>query len=895
MSAGAQSSTIPLQARQSTAPVSKPSILVVDDEPQVLVALEDMLSDHFVVHTANSPERALELASTRRELAVVISDQRMPRMTGDQLFQRLSRDSQAQRILVTGFADLTAVIRAVNEGRIFAYITKPWDPDDLQQKVQRAAEHFRLAMELAHERQLLNDLMENMPDGIYFKDLDLRFIKANAPVASMLNPGVEPAELVGQRLSDLSKSPRAALKVEAEEQRILREGGQLVDVIRAYGKDTSRQWFSETKAPVRGPSGTVIGLVGISRNVTDRIQAENARELQQQRIARLTRIHAVLSGVNSAIVRIQERDQLLGEVCGIAVREGRLSVATITAFDEASSSFRVVASTTIEQSPDWGPVSGPEPEPSPDLMLQVVRTRAPVVLNNTANTAGVSLAPGLGAHEQRAVAAFPLFASGQLAYVFALSSSQTGFFDNDEVHLLTDLADNISFALSHFAAKDRLDFLAYYDELTGLPNRALLFDRLTQHLATSRSMKRKLALLLLDIDRFRQINETLGRSGGDALLKLVASRLKQGIGEQGSLARVDGNRFAMLMPVVDDEADIGSLVESLLSTILNVSFEIGETEVLISGRFGISLYPADGNDAEALLYNAEAALKTAKSQGRRYAFYAPSMNDQVAKKLTLETRLRRALENQEFVLHYQPKIGLRHGTLTGLEALIRWQHPDDGLVPPGVFIPILEETGLIVDVGRWVLLAAAAQHDAWTSAGLRPPRIAVNVSALQLGQPDFLETLEYVTQRYPAAVRELDLEITESVFVDDLIGNVSKLEAARERGLQVAIDDFGTGYSSLGYLSRLPIDILKIDRSFVARMTQDPQDMALVTTMISLAHSLECKVVAEGVEQPEQAQLLHLLRCEQVQGWLTGKPMVADHVAARFGTKHEFPWTRPSE
>src|SRR5690606_16899783 len=230
-------------------------------EPQVLVALEDMLSDHFVVHTANSPERALELASTRRELAVVISDQRMPRMTGDQLFQRLSRDSQAQRILVTGFADLTAVIRAVNEGRIFAYITKPWDPDDLQQKVQRAAEHFRLAMELAHERQLLNDLMENMPDGIYFKDLDLRFIKANAPVPSMLNPGVEPAELVGQRLSDLSKSPRAALKVEAEEQRILREGGQLVDVIRAYGKDTSRQWFSETKAPVRGPSGTVIGLV----------------------------------------------------------------------------------------------------------------------------------------------------------------------------------------------------------------------------------------------------------------------------------------------------------------------------------------------------------------------------------------------------------------------------------------------------------------------------------------------------------------------------------------------------------------------------------------------------------------------------------------------------------
>src|SRR5688572_24606927 len=375
MSVGAQSGTLPVQARRSSVPASKPDILVVDDEPQVLVALEDMLSDQFVVHTANSPERALELASARREIAVVISDQRMPKMTGDQLFQRLSHDSQAQRILVTGFADLTAVIKAVNEGRIFAYITKPWDPEDLQQKVQRAAEHFRLAAELAHERQLLNDLMENMPDGIYFKDLDLRFIKANAPIARMLKGGLDASDLVRQRLSDLSKGSRAALKVEAEERSILRDGAQLVDVIREYGKDASRQWFSETKAPVRGASGTVIGLVGISRNVTDRIQAENAREIQQQRIARLTRIHAMLSGVNGAIVRIQERDRLLGEVCGLAVREGQLASATITAFNEAAESFRVVASATFEQLPSWGQALPLHVEPSPELMLQVVRTR----------------------------------------------------------------------------------------------------------------------------------------------------------------------------------------------------------------------------------------------------------------------------------------------------------------------------------------------------------------------------------------------------------------------------------------------------------------------------------------------------------------------------------------
>lgn len=884
-----------MQTRRSTVPANKPSILVVDDEPQVLVALEDMLSDHFTVYTANSPEKALELAGTQREIAVVISDQRMPRMTGDQLFQRLSQDSQAQRILVTGFADLTAVIRAVNEGRIFAYITKPWDVDDLQQKVHRAAEHFRLAMELAHERQLLTDLMENMPDGIYFKDLGLRFIKANAPVANMLSYGPDASVLVGQRLSDLSANVRAAQKVEAEEQRILRGSTQVIDVIREYGRGGARQWFSETKAPVRGPAGSVIGLVGISRDVTDRIEAENAREIQQHRIARLTRIHTVLSGINSAIVRIQERDRLLDEVCGLAVREGHLSVATVAAFEEATSSFSIVAATMLEQSPGLDQVLGQRLDSGVGLMLNVVRTQAPVVVNNTAHDPSVGVLQGLAPDQQRAVALFPLFASGRLEYVFTLSSSQPGFFDSDEVRLLTDMADNISFALGHFAAKDRLNFLAYYDELTGLPNRRLLFDRLTQQLATSRSVKRKLALLLLDIDRFRQINETLGRSGGDALLKHVATRLKAGMGEQGSLARIDGNRFAMLMPLVDDEADVGVLVESLLTSILNSSFEIGDTEVLISGRFGISLFPADGSDADALLYNAEAALKKAKSQGRRYAFYAPSMNDQVAQKLTLETRLRRALENSEFVLHYQPKVELRYGALVGLEALIRWQHPEEGLVAPGVFIPILEETGLIVDVGCWVLLQAAAQHSAWTNAGLQPPRIAVNVSALQLGQPDFLESLEHVAGRHPDALRELDLEITESVFVDDLMGNVSKLEAARERGLQVAIDDFGTGYSSLGYLSRLPIDTLKIDRSFVSRMTKNPQDMSLVTTMISLAHSLDCKVVAEGVEQPEQAQLLRLLRCDQVQGWLTGRPMTAADVAARFGGSHAFSWTRADE
>ncbi len=874
-----------------TAPAEKASILIVDDEPQVLIALEDILSDQFIVHTTRSPEQALNLAAQERDIAVVISDQRMPKMTGDELLGRLSTESQAERILVTGYADLSAVIKAVNDGRIFAYITKPWNPDELQLKVQQAAEHFRLAKELAHERQLLRDLMGNMPDGIYFKDPELRFLKVNEPLERMLC-GNGSVDMVGRRLTELESTALDAEATEEEERRILADGIQVVDDIREYKRGDRRQWFSETKVRIRSATGAVIGLVGISRNVSDRIEAEQARERQQQRIARLTRIHAMLSGVNSAIVRAGERDALLREACTIAVSEGQLTFATIVAYDETNASCQVVAAV--------GPTNirltsrtlrpGEPVEQGHLLFDRVAHSRAPVILNDAQRDLD-----GPRLHDGRvspgAVAAFPLFAAGELRYVFALASTQPGFFDSDEVRLLTDLAGNISFALDHFAAKDRLDFLAYYDELTGLANQRLLMDRLAQQIATCRSVGKKLALAMLDIDRFRQVNETLGREGGDELLRQVGARLKARIGGQDSLARVDGNRFAVLVPLVEDESDVASLVEELLVKIHNDSFQIGDIEVLIAVRFGISLFPSDGETAETLVYNAEAALKKAKSQGQRYVFYAPTMNERVAEKLTLETRLRRALEHEEFVLYYQPKVELRRGAIVGLEALIRWQPPGEKLVPPGVFIPVLEETGLIVDVGRWVLMSAAAQYTSWARAGLNPPRVAVNVSALQLGQPDFLRSIEETLASYELASRGIDLEITESVFVEDLEGNVSKLTAAREHGLQVAIDDFGTGYSSLAYLSRLPIDILKIDRSFVTRMTKNPHDTALVTTVISLAHSLECKVVAEGVELPEQAQLLRLLRCDQIQGYLIGKPAPAAEITACFGEHQMYKWS----
>jgi len=353
------------------------------------------------------------------------------------------------------------------------------------------------------------------------------------------------------------------------------------------------------------------------------------------------------------------------------------------------------------------------------------------------------------------------------------------------------------------------------------------------------------------------------------------------------IARYSSNTFAAVVGPLEKEAEVAQWLELALTT-LGQSANVAGTELRLAARAGISTYPSDGQEADALLANAEAALKKAKESAQRYLFYTPAMNGRVAERLSLETRLRNAIEKQEFILHYQPKVDLRTGRVVGLEALIRWLGPDGKLIPPGLFIPLLEETGMIIEVGSWVMHQAAWQHADWSSRALNPPRIAVNVSPLQLGQPDFVARLEGVLKKYPLASSGLDLEITESVLMEDLTGNTEKLRLAKAAGLGVAIDDFGTGYSSLGYISRLPIDALKIDRSFVLRMTDDPQEMSIVTTIISLAHALDLKVIAEGVETPAQAQLLRLLKCDQIQGYLVARPQAASDAEGLLASSFDF-------
>jgi EAL domain-containing protein (putative c-di-GMP-specific phosphodiesterase class I) len=363
------------------------------------------------------------------------------------------------------------------------------------------------------------------------------------------------------------------------------------------------------------------------------------------------------------------------------------------------------------------------------------------------------------------------------------------------------------------------------------------------------------------------------------LLRQLGERLTACVGDASEVARLSADQFAAVIFDVGDVGDVVHTIDRWRQQWLGAPFTVEGTEVRMSAKTGVALYPADGTDPMALIRNAEAALKNAKSTGDRLLFYAPYLSDRAAEALALENQLKRAIELEQFVLHYQPKVDMESRRVEGVEALIRWRNPDLGLVLPMKFIPLLEETGMIIEVGTWALRQASLDRALWRERRLNAPRIAVNVSTVQLQRSDFVRTVANVL-KLSGNDPGLDIEVTESLIMNDPDGNIAKLRALCDLGVRVAIDDFGTGYSSLAYLTRLPAQTLKIDRSFVIAMLDDPGAMTLVSTIISLAHSLKLQVVAEGVESEEQAKFLRLLRCDQMQGYLISKPLSFDDMTA---------------
>ena len=420
-----------------------------------------------------------------------------------------------------------------------------------------------------------------------------------------------------------------------------------------------------------------------------------------------------------------------------------------------------------------------------------------------------------------------------------------------------------------------LNHLAYHDALTDLPNRILFEDRLTQALILAKRHRQALGMLFLSLDGFKKVHDTLGHAIGDRLLQKVAERLRSSAHQGETVARFEGDEFALLLTQIGgtEDEDVVEVIFQINES-LKLPFLVDDHELFITVSIGISLYPDDGADAPTLLKNADAALYRAREQGgNNYQFYTADMNDKAMKRLTLENSLRRALERSEFEVYYQPVLDINTRKIVGMEALLRWHHPELGLIQPAEFIPLAEDTGMIVPIGEWVLRTACTQSKSWQEAGFAPLSLAVNLSGRQFQQQNLSEVVARILQETGLNSHNLELELTESSIMKNAESAVRMLGELKEMGVKIAIDDFGTGYSSLGYLKRLPIDTLKIDRSFVSDVTTDPDDAALVMAIITLAHNLRLKVIAEGVDSEEQLSFLHLLRCDEWQGYLFSKPL----------------------
>lgn len=441
----------------------------------------------------------------------------------------------------------------------------------------------------------------------------------------------------------------------------------------------------------------------------------------------------------------------------------------------------------------------------------------------------------------------------------------------------------------------QIKHISQYDSLTGLPNRVLFLDRLGQELARALREGYLVGVLFVDLDRFKQVNDSFGHPVGDQLLQRVAERLAGHVRIGDTLARMEGDEFGLVLAGIQDPNEAGKAAQKILDALGQGTFSIGGDEIYVTASIGIGVYPNDGTDTSTLIKNASAALYHAKSEGRgNFQYYAAEMNASAVQRLKLETDLRRALNREEFVLYYQPQVDLTNGKIIGMEALLRWQSPERGLVPPLEFIPLLEETGLILPVGEWVVNAACKQARAWQQLGLPAIRISVNLSAVQFRQADLAETILKLLKENGMDPSQgmLELELTESLLMKNVDTTIATLKKLHEAGVQFSIDDFGTGYSSLSYLTRFPINGLKIDRSFLCNFTKNDDDAAIVSAIIALGYSLGLNVIAEGVETAEQLNSLRRMKCNAMQGYLFSHPVPAEEMTTMLqnGKSLMLPW-----
>ncbi|HET7060633.1 MAG TPA: EAL domain-containing protein [Nitrosospira sp.] len=633
--------------------------------------------------------------------------------------------------------------------------------------------------------------------------------------------------------------------------------------------DQTVRYLHVAKAVRRGPTSEDLRVVGTAIDITERKQTELAiqQHARQQELIAAFGQHALAS---------TDLD-ILWRQAAVFVSQG-LEVDFSKALQLAPDNRALILKAGVGWGKEWmGSQICATYENTQNRF--VLASHRPVIINDFRSESRFKPAEILKSHDIRSAACVLISGMGGSYGVLGAYSREDHRFTPSCFNFLQSLANILATAIDRKTTEERLTYLAQFDPLTELPNRTLFLDRLEQAMEHAQRNQGRIGVVFADLDRFKIVNDTMGHGTGDQLLVQVAQRLRQCVRSCDTVARLGGDEFAFLLSDLTRPEDATIVAEKVIAA-LSLLFELEGQEVYVSASLGISIYPGDGVDADSLLRNADTAMFQAKEQGPAiYQFYLPQMNERAVARLRMETQLRGALARREFVLHYQPKVSLVTGKITGFEALLRWQHPKHGLVPPLEFISVLEDTGLIVSVGEWVVQTVCEQIRQWQNQGLVPYPVSVNLSARQFQQQDLDRVIDRTLKATKIDPRLLEFELTESVLMKEAETAANALQNLKSFGVQISMDDFGTGYSSLAYLKRFPLDVLKIDRAFIRDVTTDSDDATITVAMIKLAHSLGLKVVAEGVET--KAQLLFLMEngCDEMQGYYFSSPLPLEVVS----------------
>ena len=704
---------------------------------------------------------------------------------------------------------------------------------------------------LSADRVEPGSVIEAMSDGVLIVDMSGRVVDFNQSAREILD-----LEVTGQEMRPVSET--LAGHPDLVELFSGAIDGRSVYTPRQDEAAGEARTYDLQLSALNDSSGVLQSRILVLRDITDRIAIERENQRQARHVRLVHEVSATVHEADSIEGGLEAGLALIAETMGFTMGQ------FLESRGGADDSALVPSGIVFPASP------GPDPDRPVDFLPR-----------------GASWWKENGLRSTHAV---PVLIGRRLYGVFELFSADEVAVDDVTAEMLEHVGDLVGRAVERKLAEEKIRRLAYRDDLTGLPNRQRFHQLLAGGVGLAQRAQRRMALLFMDLDGFKKINDTMGHEIGDRLLAEVASRFARAVrisdhlgrGESESeeegnaISRLGGDEFTVLLTEINRPADAALVAERLLG-MLEEPIVLAGKEVFVSISIGIAVFPEDGREPESLLRNADAAMYFAKGRGRnRYQFYSEEMNRTHSGRLDLESRLRGAIERQELALHYQPILDAISGEVVAAEALLRWEDGGRGLVAPDDFIPIAEETGLIVPLGRWVFLEACEQLRRWRNAGLRPIRVGVNVSGHQIREPGMIEMVQRALEETGVSPDQIELEITESTIMQDDVLTVRTLRQLKEMGIGLALDDFGTGYSSLSYLRRFTIDRVKIDRTFVAELTENPDDAALTSAIIAMAHGLRLEVVAEGVETRHQALFLRQRGCDELQGYLFGRPCPPD-------------------